>query len=70
MNTEMMSTVEHQLLEVIGMLSLEESSEQIRVAKQQLVNMVRGLRVTRDIMEAIDEEFYKEMELDATWGNN
>ena len=51
MNIELLSQIKQQQLEVLGILSLNESTEQVVMAKQQLVAMTTGLQLVINACE-------------------
>ena len=64
MNIEMMKEIKQQELEVLGILSLTESTEQVVMAKQQLVTMITGLQLVINAckrypmtVEELEQEF-------------
>ena len=80
MNIGMMKVQEQQLLEIIGILAMDEPTEHIVLAKQRLAGMIYGLRIIMDALQKhpmhvtdradqIHQEFLKGMEQDATWGS-
>ena len=48
MNTELMDELERQMLEVVGMLAIGHN----KIAAQQLVTMIHGLRIVNDACKA------------------
>ena len=64
MNIEMMKEIEKQELEVLGILALTEPTEQVVMAKQQLVTMIKGLHLVINgcerypmTVEELEQEF-------------
>lgn len=47
-NTELLHVIERQLLEVVGVLAMADSPEDVTYAKGRLVGVIHGLRIVAD----------------------